>query len=44
MNKEIGEVFGVGYTAAPGAVNRGLKYVRSGRQLERMINKIIADI
>ena len=44
LNREIGEVFGVGYTAVPGSVKRGLKYLRSGGQLERVVNKIIADI
>lgn len=44
LNREIGEVFGVGYTAVPGAVKRGLAYLRSGRQLERVVNKIIAVI
>lgn len=44
LNREIGEVFGVGYTAVPGSVKRGLKYLRSGGQLERVVYKIIADI
>jgi len=44
LNREIGKVFGVGYTAVPGAVKRGQEYLRSDRQLERVINKIIADI
>ncbi len=44
LNKEIGEVFGVGYTAVPGAVKRCQEYLRSDGQLERLINKIIADI
>ena len=44
LNKEIGKVFGVGYTAVPGAVKRGLAYLRSGGKLERVVNKIIADI
>jgi hypothetical protein len=37
-------VFGVGYTAVPGALKRGLKYLRADGQLERVVNKIIADI
>jgi len=44
LNREIGKVFGVGYTAVPGAVKRGLAYLRSGGKLERVVNKIIADI
>jgi REP element-mobilizing transposase RayT len=44
LNREIGEVFGVGYTAVPGAVKRGQEYLRSDGQLERVVNKIIADI
>jgi hypothetical protein len=44
LSREIGEVFGVGYTAVPGAVKRGQKYLRLGGQLERVVNKIIADI
>jgi hypothetical protein len=31
-------------TAVPGAVKRGQEYLRSNGQLERVINKIIADI
>jgi len=44
LNREIGKVFGVGYTAVPGAVKRGQEHLRSDGQLERMIQKIIADI
>ncbi len=44
LNKEIGEVFGVGYTAVPGAIKRGQKYLRSGGPLQRVVNRIIADI
>ena len=44
LNKEIGKVFGVGYTAVPGAVKRGQEHLRSDGQLERMIKKIITDI
>jgi len=43
LNKEIGKVFGVGYTAVPGAVKRGQEYLRSDGQLERLVKKIIAD-
>jgi hypothetical protein len=31
-------------TAVPGAVKRGQEYLRSDGQLEKVINKIIADI
>lgn len=44
LNKEIGEVFGVGYTAVPGAVRRSQEYIRTDGRLERLINKIIAAI
>jgi hypothetical protein len=44
LNKETDKVFGVGYTAVPGAVKRGHEYWRSDGQLERVISKIIADI
>ncbi len=44
LNKEIGEVFGVGYTAVPGAVKRGQKYLSSDGQLQKVVNKIIGDI
>ena len=44
LNKEIGMVFGVGYTAIPGAVKRGQEYLRSNGQLERLVNKTIDDI
>jgi len=44
LSREIGEVFGVGYTAVPGAVKRSQIYLRSDGQLERAVNKIIDDI
>ena len=44
LNKEIGEVFDVGYTAVPGAVKRGQDYVKSDGRLERAVKRIIADI
>lgn len=44
LNGEIGKVFGVGYTAIPGAVKRGQEYVRSNGRIERAVKKIIADI
>ena len=44
LNGEIGKVFGVGYTAIPGAVKRGEEYVKSNGRIERAVRKIIADI
>jgi REP element-mobilizing transposase RayT len=44
LNREIGKVFGVGYTAVPGAAKRGQEYLRSDGHLERVIKKIIAVI
>lgn len=44
LNKEIGEVFGVGYTAVPGAAKRGQDYLRSDMQLESLTQNIISDI
>jgi hypothetical protein len=44
LNKEIGKVFGIGYTAVPGAVKRGQVYLRSDKQLEKVVDEIIADI
>ena len=44
LNKEIGEIFNVGYTAVPGAAKRGQGYVSSDGPLERAVKRIIADI
>ena len=44
LNKEIGEVFDVGYTAVPGAAKRGQEYVNSDGRLERAVKRIITDI
>jgi putative transposase len=44
LNKEIGEVFEIGYTAVPGAAKRGQEYVSSERRLERVVKQIINDI
>jgi hypothetical protein len=44
LNEKIGKVFGVGYTAIPGAVKRGQGYLKSDGKLGTMVNKIIADI
>jgi len=43
-NKEIGEVFGVGYTAVSGAVKRALLYFKKDHHLEREVKRIINDI
>ena len=43
-NKEIGEAFGVGYTAITGAVRRGEKYLDADEGLMRAVHKIINDI
>jgi hypothetical protein len=29
LNKEIGKIFGIGYTVVPGAVKRGEEYLKS---------------
>jgi putative transposase len=44
LNREIGEVFGVGYTAIPGAIKRGQRYLNSDRRLAKLVKKIIDDI
>jgi hypothetical protein len=44
LNEEVGEVFGVGYTAVTGAAKRGQEYVKSEGRVERTVKKIIADI
>jgi len=43
-NEEIGEVFGVGYTAVTGAVKRAFAYLNTDRQLERIAKRTIDDI
>ena len=44
LNAEIGKVFGVGYTAIPGAVRRGKEFIDSDGRLEERVNRIIDDI
>lgn len=44
LNAEIGNVFGVGYTAIPGAVKRGQDYLEADGELERVVKEIIGDI
>ena len=43
-NEEIGEVFGVGYTAVSEAAKRGREYLRLDKQLEKTVNEIPIDI
>ena len=43
-NHEIGDLFGVGYTAVPGAVKRALDYLDRDQQLKKNARKIIYDI
>jgi hypothetical protein len=43
-NEEIGQVFGVGYTAVSEAAKRGREYLRLDKQLEKTVNKIAIDI
>ena len=40
LNREIGRVFGVKYTAVPGAVKRAQQYLKSDSQLEIVIGNI----
>jgi len=44
LNAEIGKVFGIGYTAIPGAAKRGQDYLEADGELEEAVNKIIAVI
>lgn len=41
LNSEIGKVFGVGYTAIPGAARRGEEYIKADGRLEQTVKKII---
>ncbi|MFH0813965.1 MAG: transposase [Pseudomonadota bacterium] len=43
-NEEIGEVFGIGYTAVSGAVKRGKRYLESDAQLKKTVKGILIDI
>jgi len=43
-NEEIGRVFGVGYTAIPGAVKRGREYIISNERLGKTVLKLLNDI
>jgi hypothetical protein len=40
-NREIGELFGVGYTAITGTVKRAEKYLKGNKRLQKLISKII---
>ena len=41
---EIGEVFGVGYTAITGTVKRAEQHFAMNTQLQRLIEKIIEEL
>jgi hypothetical protein len=43
-NEEIGGVFGVGYTAVPGAVKRARAYLDKNQLLDKTARRIIYDI
>jgi len=43
-NEEIGDVFGIGYTAVSEATKRGREYLRMDKQLERTVNQMLIDI
>jgi REP element-mobilizing transposase RayT len=43
-NEEIGDVFGIGYTAVSEAAKRGREYLRLDKQLEKTVNEILIDI
>ena len=42
-NQEIGQVFGVGYTAVTGAVKRSERYLALDKQLDYIVKKILDD-
>jgi REP element-mobilizing transposase RayT len=42
-NREIGEVFGVGYTSVTEAVKRGAVYLQESEKLQKIAHKIIID-
>ena len=43
-NKQIGEAFGVGYTAVTGSVKRGERYMEEDERLKKTVKKLINDI
>lgn len=43
-NKEIGEAFGVGYTAVTGTIKRGEEYINYDKRLQKKVAGIINDI
>jgi len=43
-NREIGEVFGVGYTAITGTVKRAEQHLEKNALLQRSVNKIIDEL
>ena len=44
LNREIGKMFGVGYTAVPGAVKQGREYLRSNAILKKVVKRISHDV
>ena len=42
-NSQIGEAFGVGYTAVTGAAKRGERYLQNDGRLKKTVEKIIND-
>ncbi len=40
-NREIGETFGIGYTAVTGAARRGEEYLLADERLKRKVEKIV---
>jgi len=43
-NREIGQVFGVGYTAITGTVKRAEQHLEKNAPLQRLIEKIIDEL
>jgi len=43
-NREIGELFGVGYTAITGTVKRAEKHLEKSKRLQRLIDKTIDEL
>ena len=43
-NREIGELFGVGYTAITGTVKRAEKHLEGNKRLQKLIDKILDEL
>jgi hypothetical protein len=43
-NREIGEVFGFGYTAITGTVKRAEQHLARNTQLQRLIEQIVDEL